>query len=224
MNNSYQLIPNANVRDMICGSLDDLKVGYQVTTINMPNTKTQWRLLLDETMLVNGDEVSPQIIVTNAERVGTALRIGLGMYRFVCTNGLFFGDDMYSTKIIHRIGDTFERKYGEVSHQIAAAVDYARHDYAESVEEKTNMSLDSDDTVISIIGNLNLPKSVKDKSLRSWYSPLRIEDKGTSVWELLNVVNESIAYEVPSHNARITYNKNLLRDMTDLLIDIKETA
>lgn len=53
-----------------------------------------------------------QLLVTNSHDGKSALKLNAGCYRAVCANGLVAGNDMYSTRVLHKGGD-FERKLRE---------------------------------------------------------------------------------------------------------------
>ena len=216
---TYQFVSNDKVFDTVTSILMRSETEFSVQKTRCGPTKVQWKYTLtDCTLKLFDDDILPQIIVTNAETPGTALRISVGFYRMICTNGLTVGTDVYSTKIIHRKGETFDRKYNEVADQIDAAIEYLNGDFVEDMTKATEACIYCDDSGVEIIGNLNVPTKTKDKAIRLWLCPDegREEDWGNSVWNLWNIVNEQIRFTVNSQQARIFYNKNLLRDINDL--------
>jgi len=216
MSKVYQRVENADIMMMVAQALNDSGCTFNVASVKTGNTKVQFRFTLDEKYVVNGDMISPQIIVTNAEVAGTALRINLGFYRFVCANGMVLGTDLYNEKIIHRKGKTFDVKFNDIEHQIAAVLEYLRTDFVQDVEEQTSKTVSFEEG-ISIIGNLNIPSKSKDSALETWAMPSRKQDSYEDVFCLWNIVNEQSRNTVDSAQARTVYNQTLLRDINDLL-------
>jgi len=212
---TYKFISNEEVFNMVLTALTDSKIEFGMQELKCANTKIQWRFTLNKEISLDGDIVRPMIIVTNAEVAGTALRFNAGFYRAICTNGLVMGTDLYSAKIIHRIGRTFDEKYDGIADQIAAMIQYFSSGFEEDMADLKTSTID-DSKATEIIGNLNVPIKVKDAAIYSLNFPRRVEDADKSMFSLWNIVNEEIRLCVPSNHARIVYNKNLLRDINDL--------
>jgi hypothetical protein len=53
-----------------------------------------------------------QLLVTNSHDGKSALKLNAGVYRAVCANGLVAGNDMYSTRVLHK-GQDFQNKLRE---------------------------------------------------------------------------------------------------------------
>lgn len=53
-----------------------------------------------------------QLLVTNSHDGKSALKLNAGVYRAVCANGLVAGNDMYSSRVLHK-GEDFQKKLRE---------------------------------------------------------------------------------------------------------------
>jgi hypothetical protein len=63
------------------------------------------RLTHKDIMPVVGDEGHPEIVIINSHDGKSSLRIALGWFRFVCSNGLIAGSSLFQTRVIHRLAN-----------------------------------------------------------------------------------------------------------------------
>ena len=162
---------------------------------------------------INNDGISPTLRIVNANNGTTAFRIMLGCIRWVCANGLSAGDFLYSQRIVHIAGQTLERKLSEIPDCIDYSLQYLLTDFADDLKDVTATRL-AENQSIEIIGNLNIPKKVKDKAIYHLFNPRRQEDYNNkhNIWGLWNNVNESLKEKCTGKNA-ITINDKLINDI-----------
>lgn len=167
--------------------------------------------------IVNTDGITPTLRLLNSHDGSMAFRIMVGCIRWVCTNGLAAGDMLYSQRIIHTAGPTLDQKLNDLPNQVAAALHYLQYEFADDIADLVNINL-SENQSINIIGNLNVPKKVKDTSIFRLYKPRRQEDytQQHTVWGLLNNVNESLRERSPITVSRFEQNDRLLADIVEL--------
>lgn len=147
---------------------------------------------LNTTMKVLGDEGVPRLIFINSYNGESSLQIKVGFYRMVCSNGLILGTDLFSEKIIHVKGQTFEQKIKQLEVKIAAALEYIKESMADDISEKMGKTLSSHETT-QLLDALNISNKVRDTVKdRLEYRALRPEDNTGTVWALYNVVQEEI--------------------------------
>ena len=60
------------------------------------------RLQHADLMPMQKDEYRPEIVLTNSHDATCSLRLTLGIYRLVCTNGLVVGETMFTERFVHR--------------------------------------------------------------------------------------------------------------------------
>lgn len=137
----------------------------------------------------DGSKMQPQLFLRNINDGGHALMIGVGVYRFVCANGLVVGDDFFSRRIIHRKGQTLDNFLIHLEKDLTDAFRIAADYYMEKLTELFNTKI-SDHTAVQIIGSLSLPTGVIDSAIYSWAKP-RVEDQGSNLFSLYNIVNEA---------------------------------
>lgn len=210
---TYRAISHEEVENTIRTVLDKENIQYTYTEYKYKtNTTKRMTFTLDKSMKLMGDDILPRVEVFNSLKKEHSLTIGMGCFRFVCSNGLTVGDVFFQEKIIHRVGPTFETKYDEIEWQVAAFLAQLKH--LKDLEEELSTTL-TIDSMINVTGNLNVPKKVKDKAIEVLVDDNRNrpEDRDNNVWTLFNIVNESISDKVESGQAKDTYNKNLLSDI-----------
>lgn len=137
----------------------------------------------------DGSKMQPQLFLRNINDGGHALMIGVGIYRHVCMNGLVVGDDFFSRRIIHRKGQTLDNFLTYLEKDLTDAFRIAADYHMDKLTELFNTGI-SDHTAMQIIGSLSLPSAVIDSAIYSWAKP-REEDKGSNLFSLYNIVNES---------------------------------
>jgi hypothetical protein len=142
----------------------------------------------DNIISPDGSVLKPQLFLRNINDGGHALMIGIGLYRFVCMNGLTIGDDFFSRRIIHRKGDTLDGFLSTLEGDLTAAFQIAATQQLESLTRLYDTKI-NDATAFQIIGSLKLATGVKDTAIRTWANP-RAEDSSSSLLSLYNIVNE----------------------------------
>ena len=141
-------------------------------------------------LLPDQSVVKPMLFLRNVNDGGHALMIGVGLYRMVCSNGLTFGDDFFSRRIIHREGITLSNFLLNLDADLTDAFQIAAEFYADKVKELISIGV-AENQGIQIVGSLNLPNNVKDNAIFNWTNPSRDEDSSRTLWTLYNVVNEA---------------------------------
>lgn len=173
---------------------------------------------LDDLVKINGDSVTPRIVMLNSYRGECAFGIHVGFIRWVCSNGMVGGDSFFSRKIIHRIGPTAEEKLAAIQDGVYDAVCYMRDQFAEDVGSMTSSVL-TEDQMISVVGSLpQLSRRSKDRVINLVVKPVlrRSADRSNNLWILWNLVNEEISRARRSEVTRAIKNTELLNDIKAL--------
>lgn len=85
--------------------------GFAARSIRVANTTKQERqgfqrhvvrLQHGSLMPMQKNEYRPEIVLTNSHDATCSLRLTLGVYRLVCTNGLVVGETMFTERFVHR--------------------------------------------------------------------------------------------------------------------------
>ncbi len=187
--------------------------GQAYTTVQFPDLKTS-----------DLGGLTPQLWVRNRNDGATACKLFVGLFRLLCANGMILGDDVYHDRIIHVKGpridefiNTFEIAAKTAIESIGSTIDAAYELTAQQVTETQ---------AISIVGNLNMPVSVKDSAIYTIVrGNNRPEDKPNTVWGLYNIVNEfNRRKAVRGSQAYLQREESLLTDIQALYTDLTSKA
>lgn len=155
--------------------------GYQKHLIRLQNESLN-------TSLVCRDEI-PEIILINSHMRSSRLVLALGIFRFVCSNGLMVGDNIQSFKITH-LGDT--------ENDVKLAVNLlglTAPQVFEQVQHFKAIELNQDEQRIFAEQAIELKLGEDNKYAISPESALhrrRYADTAPTLWNTFNVVQENL--------------------------------
>jgi hypothetical protein len=176
------------------------RFGFEIDSIQAAGVRNMERALkqphmvrmsAEETMF--GGEIKPQVIIHNSYDGTRSLNIHVGVFRFVCSNGIVAGHNMVEPlkvvhtnqswqDLVHGFIDTYKKKYDAQKEQI-------------SKMKETRMSLDE----AYILAEKALSFRHADPRITNdAVDPLELliakrrEDRGDSAWIRFNVLQESI--------------------------------
>ena len=180
------------------------------------NTKHIVEIPLKELVTINGDKCLPKLLLINSYNRESSLFIGVGLYRFVCTNGLIVGEDFYSQKIRHIKGQKVEHFLNTYQQKCGMVLDFISNELSERMDILGNTKI-TPSKIFEIIKKLEekkkITKSAADK-VHTIYSTNRFnrpEDAKhkDNLWGLFNVVNECIEDSRTTRTSDMTIvNKN----------------
>ena len=149
----------------------------------------------------DGDDVFPQILLTNSHDGKNAFTFTAGMFRLVCENGLVVSTQEFENVKLRHMGYTFEELQEKIKQMVerlpltvetmnkmkqveldeAAAVEFATRALATRFKEDelTRITIDA----------------------KALLQPTRDEDKGNDLWSIFNVIQEKIIDGDFSYNA-----------------------
>lgn len=168
----------------------------------------------------NGDIVQPVIRIVDQTFPGRTLRVEVGLYRQICTNGLMaFSADFAPIRIAH----TTNKR--ELFTGIAAAIQTAILNVEATIEKARQLYTMPVLNPVATVEALDLPKKLKESLLVSLKLKasgtasglIRPQDNVKTVWGLYNFINESDAKSARSSLAALN------RD-TDMLVAIQSVA
>ena len=164
----------------------------------------------------DGDNVFPQILLTNSHDGKNAFTFTAGLFRMVCENGLVVSSREFENMKIRHYGYTFEElqetiktmveklpltveslnKFRQVELSQEQALDFAKRALEVRLGELDNIQIDYQDLL----------------------TPTRSEDRGNDLWSVYNVIQEKVIhgmfnykYGVKSRKARKI--KNFKQDL-----------
>ena len=194
--------------------IDDMsKLGWNVNSVqevkarkNATNSQKHLVVFRNPDVYVagkDGDDVFPQILMTNSHDGKNAFTFQAGMFRLVCSNGLVIADEQFGSMKIRHMGYDFEtlrETIKEMVEKLPLTV--------ESMNKFKQTELDEDAIKAFARKALKLrfnrfneeaaKKSGKtiDKhygiDLDDFVRPVRDEDKGNDLWKVFNVVQEKV--------------------------------
>jgi len=144
----------------------------------------------------DGDDVWPQIIMTNSHDGKNSFTFQAGMYRFVCSNGLVIADQEFGKMKIRHMGYDFEalrETIGEMVEKLPLTVESMNKFKGTELTQPQKYDL----ARRAIATRFKLQKDQKvdqvykidlDEVLR----PVRKEDAGDDLWSVFNLVQEKV--------------------------------
>ena len=145
----------------------------------------------------NGDDVFPELLLTNSHDGKNAFHLRVGLYRLVCSNGLVVADSEFSNVAIRHMGYTFE----ELRTQVLALIETLPN-LVQKISAFRDISL-SDEQMIEFTTKATMLRW-KNKTVsidaNQLLSAERNLDMGTDLWTVYNRVQEKLV------NGGITYN------------------
>lgn len=166
----------------------------------------------------DGDDVYPQILLTNSHDGKNSFSFTAGLYRMVCANGLVIPSETFESLKIRHMGYDFEALQ-DVMNQVINNLNLT----VESMNKMKNTRLKEEETLKLAEDLLSLrvedgAKITKD-SIEGVLNIQRNEDEGEGLWEVFNRIQENIiegnfsyvSVKGKTRNARVI--KNFKQDM-----------
>jgi hypothetical protein len=135
---------------------------------------------------LNLDQV-PQIVLLNSHNGRTQMRMFAGFYRFVCSNGMVVGRDMFRYEVRH-VGDAFAEAFG-----FADMMTQELDTILGVIDEWGNVKLTQgkQDTFAQRAAELRFGDKSTSYPVTSILEAKRPEDKGDDLWRVFNRVQEN---------------------------------
>ena len=140
----------------------------------------------------DGDDVFPQILLTNSHDGKNAFTFTAGMFRMVCENGLVVSTQEFENVKLRHMGYTFEElqvKIKEMVERLPLTV--------ESMNKMKQVELDEVKAIE--FATKALSSRFKEEELtrikvdaKELLKPTRPEDEGKDLWSIFNVIQEKI--------------------------------
>jgi len=137
---------------------------------------------------VNGDNVYPQILLTNSHDGLSSFKFQIGLFRLVCSNGLVVMDTSYGDFKLRHMGYTFAELQTKVSDAVAAFPGLVK-----KINEFQSVEL-SDWQVKKFAKSAALVRfgdNVK-VDINTLLKIDRVEDSGNNLWTVFNRVQEKL--------------------------------
>jgi hypothetical protein len=166
----------------------------------------------------DGDDVFPQILLTNSHDGKNAFTFTAGLFRLVCENGLVISTQEFENVKLRHMGYTFEElqdKIKEMVERLPLTV--------ESMNKMKQIEL-SEEQAIEFATRALATRFKEDELTRITVDaklllePIRPEDKGSDLWSIFNVIQEKIiegdfSYNAGSRTRKARRIKNFNQDL-----------
>lgn len=191
---NFFAVNHAQLSDDLAIALPNYRVAHQSRTSIAKKTrqvkgdKHLYRLRSEHLLKVGNDAVTPMIVLRDQTYPGAALRLHVGLYRLVCSNGLL-GLAFNESDI--RIPHYNNRK--EQLEGIAAAIFEASARMESVIETANTLTTTQVRAPEEVIKSLSLPKTLTERLLSGiTQKAVRPEDDLRTVWGLYNYINENM--------------------------------
>jgi hypothetical protein len=158
----------------------------------------------------NGDDVQPQILLTNSHDGKNAFNFRVGLFRFVCSNGLVVSDGDFSNVSIRHINYTFESLQAQVNELISKLP---------GLVDKINLFKSTTLTEQQMVDFATKAVGLRNKATVNIMDVLNVErdaDQGNDLWAVFNRVQEKIingGYGYGRKNRKARSIKNFQQDI-----------
>lgn len=184
----YQFADTASVITSLEGH------GFQVRSATQrgkgPSGKHMVRLVNPDMKM--GNDSTLEVILRNAHNGTSTLSLNMGVYRFVCSNGMVVGDDLIQPLRLRHTGDGFQLAIEDALMQI----DEQRRLVAEQIRMMQGISLNQGQILemgreaIRLVYPTKEDRAGSENAL-AYVTPRRAEDTDNTVWTVYNRVQES---------------------------------
>ena len=140
----------------------------------------------------DGDEVFPQILLTNSHDGKNAFTFTAGLFRMICENGLVISTEQFEDVKMRHMGYTFEDLQTNIREMVARLPLTV-----ESMNAMKQIELGEEQALAFAKEALEtrFDKSQMNRikvDLKELLEPTRKEDKGSDLWSVFNVVQEKL--------------------------------
>ena len=188
--------------------IDDMeKLGWGVITAQQVSARKKDTKGFQKHMLVfrhpdlmvegkDGDNVWPQIIMTNSHDGKNAFTFQAGMYRFVCSNGLVIADQEFGKMRIRHMGYDFETLRGTINEMVEklplTVESMNKFKQTELTKpQKYDLARKALATRFKVQKDQKIDQVYKI-DLDAFLTPVRKEDEGNDLWSVFNLVQERV--------------------------------
>lgn len=207
MSPKYEIFDTRAIVEKIMSDLGlDCTIKIKGNSPNRVSTKHFVEIALNETFDLPDGKYSPRIIIGNSYAGESSLNVRIGLFRFVCENGLIIGSSTYCKRIRH---------YGKSSREHVESLTLAIQDAIDKAKDLAWYQYTIMQNKLSLVeaqrkvDSLNLSKKVSEQVVSTFNNATREEDSTQTVYALYNIVNEIMRQRGRSEMRQIERNSNL---------------
>ena len=168
----------------------------------------------------NGDDAQPQILLTNSHDGKAAFNFRVGIFRFVCSNGLVISDADFGVISIRHMNYTFESLQAKVAEMITKLPGLVNKINLFKTTVLTETQMTDFATKASAL------RTKKTVNIMDILTPTRTEDQGNDLWVVFNRVQEKIlggSYTSGGRKARSVKNFQQDIKINEQLFELAES-
>jgi hypothetical protein len=140
-------------------------------------------------------------LIVNDHKGGRALQLKLGLYRFVCANGLVISDGQFEAFSIRHIGDNIDQRIQEFIDRLTIAATLLRGKII-NLSATILTQEQAREFAKSALELRFKDKAITEEQITAALQIRRGEDNGMSAWQIFNRVQESIVRGFGVHGER----------------------
>lgn len=163
----------------------------------------------------DGDDVFPELLLTNSHDGKNAFHLRVGLYRLVCSNGLVIADSEFSNVAIRHMGYTFEELRKQVMNMIDTLPNLVQKINVFRNTELSEMQIEEFATKAVALRWKGKKTTVE---LTELVAVERDQDKGSNLWTVFNRIQEKLVsggltYNNGKKTRKVRALKNFTADM-----------
>ena len=167
-------------------------------------------------------EAKVRIIIQNSHDGFNSFRFMMGVYRFVCSNGMVVADAQFADFSIRHINYSFDELRGivaKVMESVPATIDKmnAMNTTILTDDQKREMAVETYKIRKGYSAEDDI--NVDDQTVEDLLTPVRTEDEGDSLWNVFNVLQEKMikgSFMAPGKNGKARKQRPITSIKKDL--------
>lgn len=173
----------------LCAALE--KEGFVLSKIQQGKSRTGThvvRMQHSQEINLNGDICKPEIVIINSFDAKSSFKVKLGVFRYICSNGLTIGTTWGEFKVRH-IGTA-----DQIAKQITLEFADRIPQIIETVEKMQETTLTEEQAVEFALkaAQTRWEKEFTPEQAKQLLKAARPEDGGFGLWEVFNRVQENV--------------------------------
>jgi len=168
----------------------------------------------------NGDDAQPQILLTNSHDGKAAFNFRVGIFRFVCENGLVISDADFGVVSIRHVNYTFESLQAKVNGMISKLPGLVNKINLFKSTTLTDTQMQQFATKACAL------RSKQTINIMSVLEATRKEDEGNDLWAVFNRVQEKLVngmFKTGTRKARVIKNFQQDIKINEQLFELAES-
>ncbi len=141
---------------------------------------------------ISKDKCAPTIHIVNSYQGECKLAVHFGLIRFICSNGLVIGSDIWSASAKHIQGPKITNMLDTLADTVKIGVQDLDTRVLPQVALLAEKEMDRT-KVEWVLDELKVGAGVYNRALHAFENPWRREDQGSDAWRVYNRIQEIVA-------------------------------